>query len=90
MVRALDLTPPVGTQQVRSEAKGSHWDPSTATFAAAPAFAGRKMFVSNLRTKDGRKRVPKLTILDSSGVKWSLGSGHQPLCSAVVTGAISG
>mmetsp|Transcript_41006 Transcript_41006/g.76241 ORF Transcript_41006/g.76241 Transcript_41006/m.76241 type:complete len:149 (+) Transcript_41006:44-490(+) len=31
---------------------------------------GRKIFVSNLRSKDGRKRVPKLTITDSSGVKF--------------------
>ncbi|CAJ1371668.1 unnamed protein product [Effrenium voratum] len=31
---------------------------------------GRKVFVSNLRSKDGRELVPKLTILDSSGVKW--------------------
>lgn len=31
---------------------------------------GRKIYVSNLRSKDGRKRVPKLTILDSEGNKW--------------------
>eukprot|EP00435_Cladocopium_sp_Y103_P029095 s2736_g7.t1 len=31
---------------------------------------GRKIYVSNLRSKDGRKRVPKLTILDSEGTKW--------------------
>ena len=34
---------------------------------------GRKIYVSNLRSKDGRKRVPKLTILDSEGNKWCLG-----------------
>eukprot|EP00439_Symbiodinium_sp_Y106_P054377 s1524_g7.t1 len=28
---------------------------------------GRKVYVSNLRSKDGRTRVPKLTITDSTG-----------------------
>eukprot|EP00930_Biecheleria_cincta_P076873 TRINITY_DN64100_c0_g1_i1.p1 TRINITY_DN64100_c0_g1~~TRINITY_DN64100_c0_g1_i1.p1 ORF type:complete len:147 (+),score=25.60 TRINITY_DN64100_c0_g1_i1:20-460(+) len=30
----------------------------------------RKLYVANLRSKDGRSRVPKLTITDSSGAKW--------------------
>ncbi|CAK9000655.1 unnamed protein product [Durusdinium trenchii] len=31
---------------------------------------GREVYVSNLRSRDGRQRVPKLTILDSSGKSW--------------------
>mmetsp|Transcript_45586 Transcript_45586/g.90391 ORF Transcript_45586/g.90391 Transcript_45586/m.90391 type:complete len:145 (+) Transcript_45586:47-481(+) len=31
---------------------------------------GRKLYVGNLRSADGHKRVPKLVILDSSGKKW--------------------
>ncbi|CAE7630705.1 PTAC2 [Symbiodinium sp. CCMP2456] len=31
---------------------------------------GRKVYVSNLRSKDGRTRVPKLTITDSTGQKF--------------------
>mmetsp|Transcript_24791 Transcript_24791/g.51522 ORF Transcript_24791/g.51522 Transcript_24791/m.51522 type:complete len:142 (+) Transcript_24791:37-462(+) len=30
----------------------------------------RQMIVANLRTKDGRRRVPKLMIKDSEGQKW--------------------
>ena len=41
-----------------------------------PWFRGRKIYVSNLRSKDGRKRVPKLTILDSEGSRWCLGRGQ--------------
>ena len=31
---------------------------------------GRKVFVSNLRCKDGRRRIPKLTITDSAGQRF--------------------
>ena len=31
---------------------------------------GRKLFVSNLRSKDGRRLEPKLTMLDSTGKRW--------------------
>mmetsp|Transcript_19129 Transcript_19129/g.25695 ORF Transcript_19129/g.25695 Transcript_19129/m.25695 type:complete len:143 (-) Transcript_19129:105-533(-) len=30
----------------------------------------RQIYVANLRTKDGRRRVPKLMMLDSEGHKW--------------------
>ncbi|CAE8641112.1 unnamed protein product [Polarella glacialis] len=40
-----------------------------AEVSLGPPF-GRKVYVSNLRQKDGRTRVPKLTITDSSGAKW--------------------
>lgn len=33
-------------------------------------FRGRKLFVSNLRSKDGRRLEPKLTMLDSTGKRW--------------------